>query len=133
MKTDVFCHPRKSVKERALLEREDISAKSKKPLQAFLRMERIAAEAKAQGRELGEVKRRIDGKGIVIFTLPGGSSIRDSGREIFYSAHDEEARGIALVYAGLKWGRNIAMEKGRILFHRELEPKLSKRQQGLLR
>jgi hypothetical protein len=35
-----------AARERTLLEREDISAKGKRQLQAFARMERIAAEAK---------------------------------------------------------------------------------------
>jgi hypothetical protein len=110
-----------AAKERALLEREDISAKGKKQLQAFARMERIAAEAKAQGYDLGDITRRIDGKGVVIFTLAGGGSIRDTGRVLFYSAHDEKAHGVALAYAVLKWGHNIALDKGRILFHHQPE------------
>jgi len=105
-----------AARERALLEREDLSAKAKKPLQAFLRMERIAAEAKAQGYELGDIARRIDGKGVVIFTLASGGSIRDTGKELCYSAHDEKAHGVAIAYAALKWGRNVAQEKGKILF-----------------
>jgi len=72
----------RAFKERALLEREDISAKAEKPLQAFLRMERIAAEYKAQGVDLGDITRRIDGKGVVLFTLPSGGSIRDTGKEL---------------------------------------------------
>jgi hypothetical protein len=105
-----------AAKERALLEREDISAKGKRQLQAFARMERIAAEAKAQGYDLGDIARRIDGKGVVIFTLASGGSIRDTGRELFYSAHDEKAHGVALAYAALKWGKNVNLEQGKILF-----------------
>jgi hypothetical protein len=66
-----------AVKERASLEREDLSAKAKKPLQAFLRMERIVEASKAQGYDLGDIARHVDGKGVVIFTLAsGGSGIR---------------------------------------------------------
>jgi hypothetical protein len=110
-----------TAKERALLEREDISAKAKKPLQAFLRMERIAEASRTQGYDLGDITRRIDGKGIVIFTLASGGSIRDTGKELFYSAHDEKAYGVALAYATLKWGKNIAQEKGKILFRKTPE------------
>ena len=120
--------------ERAVLERENISTKGKRQLQAFLRMERIAEEARAQGRAIGEVKRRIDGKGVIIFTLDNGASIRDTGKEVFYSAHDDKAREIALLYAGLKWGRNVALEEGRILFQQA--PELQREQardQGLSR
>jgi len=90
-------------------------------LQAFLRMDRIAAEAKAQGYELGDIARRIDGKGVVIFTLASGGSIRDTGKELYFSAHDEKAHGVALAYAAFKWGKNIVERKGEILFRRVLE------------
>jgi hypothetical protein len=63
----------------------------------------------------------FDGKGVVIFTLAGGGSIRDTGRELFYSARDEKAHGVALAYAALKWGKNVALENGRILFHQAPE------------
>ena len=110
-----------AAKERALLEREDLSAKAKKPLQAFLRMQRIAAAAKTQGHDLGDIARRIDGKGVVIFTLTSGGSIRDTGKELFYSSHDEMAHGVAIAYAALKWGNNITLEKGKILFRQARE------------
>jgi len=32
-----------------------------------------------------------------IFTLSSGDSIRDTGKEFFFSAHDEKAHGVALV------------------------------------
>ena len=54
-------------------------------------MEQIATEARAEGGELGEIKRRIDGKGIVIFTLESGGTIKDTGKEVFYSSHDQKA------------------------------------------
>ncbi|MDR0239939.1 MAG: hypothetical protein LBI88_06895, partial [Deltaproteobacteria bacterium] len=106
-----------AAKERALLEREDLSAKAKKPLLAFLRMERITAESKAQGFDLGDIARRIDGKGVVIFTLPSGGRIRDTGKELYFSAYDEIAHGVALTYARLKWGQNLTQEQGKIMFH----------------
>ncbi|MDR2488180.1 MAG: hypothetical protein LBD42_01560 [Desulfovibrio sp.] len=58
----------------------------------------------------------VDGRGVVIFTLSSGGSIRDSSKELFYSVHDEKAHGVALAYAALKWGKNIAPEQGRIVF-----------------
>ena len=121
-------------KERKLQERDDISHKCKKQLQAFLRMEQITAE----GGELGEVKRRIDGKGIVIFTLESGGTIRDTGKEIFYSSHDLKAERMALRYAAKKWGKQIEQERGRITFQpekqMELSPlELSKRRKGISR
>ena len=52
--------------------------------------------------ELGEIKRRIDGKGIVIFTLDSGGTIRDTGKKIFYSVHDTKAEQTARRYAEKK-------------------------------
>jgi predicted DNA-binding transcriptional regulator AlpA len=106
-------------KERELQERFGLSGQGKKELQAFLRMEQIAAEARAEGSDLGEIKRRIDGKGVVIFTLDSGGTIRDTGKEIFYSAHDLKAEHAATLYAAKKWGKRIAVEKGRIMFQPE--------------
>jgi len=77
--------------------------------------------SKAGGYDLGDIARHIDGKGVVIFTLPSGGSIRDTGKELFYSTHDEKAHGVALAYAALKWGKNIAQEQGKILFHKAPE------------
>lgn len=89
-------------KERELQERSELSASGKKELQAFLRMERTIAEARADGVELGEIKRRIDGKGIVIFTLDSGGTIRDTGKKIFYSVHDTKVEQTARRYAEKK-------------------------------
>jgi len=108
-------------KERELEERHGISGQTRKNLQAFLRMEQVTAEARAEGGELGEVKRRIDGKGIVIFTLESGGTIRDTGKEIFFSSHDPKAERIALRYAAKKWGKRVALEKDRITFQPERE------------
>jgi hypothetical protein len=116
-----FAHAAAAEKERAALERTDLSPKSRKQLLAFARMELLAEEARAQGNDLGEIRRRIDNKGVVIFTLPSGGSVRDTGREVFYSAHDEKAMELAARYAVLKWGRNVGVEPGRIVFSRGVE------------
>lgn len=127
-------------KESTLQERGDISASGKKQLQAFLRMEQTAAEASAAGQDLGKITRRIDGKGIVIFTLESGGSIRDTGKELFFSSYDEKARQVAVLYAGKKWGKHLAVEKGHITFQAERqregwtpEPELPQKQKGLSR
>lgn len=125
-------------KQRELQERNDISASGKKNLQAVLRMEQITAEARAGGADLGDIKHRIDGKGVVIFTLDGGGTIRDIGKSVFFSVHDSTASHAAKLYAEKKWGKHLAMDKGRIMFQpeRELErpaPKFPIKQKGLSR
>lgn len=108
-------------KERELQEQRGLSANCKKELQAFLRMEQITAESRAEGSPLGEIKRRIDGKGVVIFTLEGGGTIRDTGKEILFSIHDPKAKHTAALYAEKKWGKMLVMEKGCIQFQPERE------------
>lgn len=61
---------------------------------------------------IGEIKRRIDGKGIVIFTLDSGGTIRDTGKELFFSPQDVTAE-IALRYGRKKWGKDIRIEGNR--------------------
>ena len=108
-------------KERELQERDDLSNQGKRQLQAFLRMEQIAAEARAEGTEIGDIKRRIDGKGTVIFTLDSSGTIRDTGKEIFFSAHDYAAGHTAKLYAEKKWGKHLTVEKGRIHYQERHE------------
>ncbi len=125
-------------KERKLQERGDISHKGKKQLRAFLRMEQITAETSADGAEIGEIKRRIDGKGIVIFALESGGTIRDTGKEIFFSSHGVKTQRIAERYAAKKWGKRVALENGCITFQPEREidlstPELQPRKKGLSR
>ena len=125
-------------KERELQERSDLSGQGKKQLQAFLRMEQITAEARAEGSDLGEIKRRIDGKGVVIFTLDSGGTIRDTGKDVFYSAHDSKAEHAALRYATKKWGKRLTVEKGRIVSQPERDidraaPERQQHRKGLAR
>ena len=120
-------------KERELHERQNISNTGKKTLQAFLRMEQVAAEARAAGQIFGEIKRRIDGKGVVIFTLPSGGSIRDTGKKIFYSGHDSKAQEIAEFYAAKKWGKRLSVEIGCITFQPERQLDRSAKQKEISR
>lgn len=103
-------------KERELQEQRGLSLSGKKTLQAYLRMEQVAAEARVEGSPLGEVKRSIDGKGVVLFTLESGGMIRDTGKEVFFSPHDQQAERAAMRYAERKWGKRLAVEKGHIIF-----------------
>lgn len=124
--------------ERKLQERNDISSSGKETLQAFLRMEQVAAEARAEGSDLGEIKRRVDGKGVVIFSLESGGTIRDTGKEVFFSSHDATAERTASLYASKKWGKRLTVEKGRVIFQpgrdKEQSPlEFPQKQEGLFR
>ncbi|CAK7041495.1 MAG: hypothetical protein DELT_02845 [Desulfovibrio sp.] len=120
-------------KERELQEQSNLSASGKKVLQAFLRMEQICAEARAEGSALGDIKRHIDGKGVVIFTLDSGGTVRDTGKEVFFSSRDSKAEHTATLYAAKKWGKRLAVEKGRITFQPEREIERAQHKYGLSR
>ena len=106
-------------------------------------MEQVAAEAQSEGSPLGEIKRRIDGKGIVLFTLESGGMVRDTGKELFFSPHDPQAEYAAKRYAEKKWGKRLAVEKGHIRFQSECKkesqqqeperPSIPNRRQGISR
>jgi len=78
-----------AAKERAALELDGVNGKAKNRLLAVLRMERLVSE-----KTLAGFQHRVDNKGAVIFTLPGGGMIRDEGKELFFSARDETARHV---------------------------------------
>jgi len=48
-----------------------------------------------------------DAKGTVIFTMPKGGTIRDTGSEIHFSPHDEKAKELAQNLAQIKWGPSV--------------------------
>ena len=111
-----------AAREVAALENENISGKGKKQLLAVLRMERLAAEEAAHIRDFSAT---VDRKGTVIFSLPGGGRILDSGTELFFSGNNDTARHIAVRYAQKKWGKSLHVEGNKIV---RLEKKLEKEQ-----
>ena len=90
---------------------------AKKQLLAVLRMEQLAAEEATTGKEaqIRGFSASVDRKGIVIFTLPGGGRILDSGKELFFSGNNEAAHEVAVRYAQKKWGKQIALEGNKIV------------------
>ena len=74
----------------AILENAALSAKTKNRLASMALMESLAGGATA----------RISKHGSVIYTLPGGGKICDTGRSISFS---DEARETALAYMAAKW------------------------------
>ena len=106
-------------KELATLEADNISSKGKNRLLSILRMERLAEEEKLQAQQIeppliAGFSSRIDRKGTVIFSLPGGGSIRDSGKEILFSMGDKATEQATMLYAQAKWGKGIQLEGNRV-------------------
>lgn len=107
-------------KERAILENTDLTGKGKTHLLAVLRMEQLADEERLQ-KDAGQnstliagFRHTVDRKGTVVFTLPGGGIIRDSGKDLFFTAGDMAAEAAAKRYAQKKWGKSIRLEGNRI-------------------
>ena len=98
-------HAEYAAREVAALKNENLSCQGKKQLLAILRMEQIAAHFSAT----------IDRKGTVIFSLPDGGRIMDSGKEIFFSGNNEAAQHIAVQYAQKKWGKGMHVEENKIV------------------
>ena len=71
-----------AAKELAALDNKIMSGKGKKQLLALLRMEQLAAEEITHIRGFSAT---VDHKGIIVFFLPGGGRILDSGKELFFS------------------------------------------------
>lgn len=105
-----------ATRERNAQEAPGVSGKGKTRLLAALRMERLVAEERQRHGEntpcmFDGITCRVDGKGVVIFTIPTGGTVRDTGKTVLFSAGDATAREAAKRYAQSKWGLRIVMEE----------------------
>ena len=132
----VFPHAQAAA-ERAVLESETLSGKSKPRLLSVLRMEQLAEEEHRTSLKAGQAapaisgfRHAVDSKGTVIFTLPGGGRIMDTGRELFFSSQDSVAQNVALDYARKKWGKAVHLEGNKICREqgRDIEREQTKKQ-----
>lgn len=98
-----------AAKERAVLEMDGISGRGKSRLQSVLRMEQVT----------DGFRHHVDRKGAVVFTLQDGSTVRDSGKDVLFSAANDHARKIALQYAQKKWGKQTVLEANKIVRQQE--------------
>lgn len=105
-----------AAKEREILEMDGIDGKGKSRLQAVLRMEQVA----------DGFRHHVDRKGAVVFTLQDGSIIRDSGKEIFFSAISDSAKQTTMLYARKKWGQSIMRSDSKIKHCSNLEQERSR-------
>ena len=126
-----------AAKEVDALENENVSGKAKKHLLSILRMEQLAAEEGTVGgaTHISGFSVTVDRKGVVVFTLPGGGRILDSGKELFFSVNNDDARKAAVRYAQKKWGKSLHMEGNKIVRlekKQEIEP-MRKQQQNMER
>jgi len=52
----------------------------------------------------------IDARGVVMIRLEGGGMVRDDGRRILFSIHDQQARDAASQLAQAKWGKAVGLD-----------------------
>jgi hypothetical protein len=91
-----------------VLSRTGINQKQKRALVSVIKMQEIVA--KETNLQNDDITHQIGLNGTVIFSLKTGGTIRDTGKEIFFSQHDKQARFLVEHYAESKWGRNIGIE-----------------------
>jgi hypothetical protein len=119
-----------AAKARAIQENTKLAHSGKTGLLAILKMQQLAAEETALGKEnpFAGARGDIDANGHVLFTLAGGGLIRDAGMQVSFSAGDQAAQAAALRYAGAKWGPQARMNGN--TFHRA--PIIAKAQMPVL-
>ena len=96
-------------KKEEILDVAGLYNRNRRALLSVLKMQEVVAQ---EGTFMEEPKYRIDGNGTVIFDLPGGGTIRDTGREIHFSHHDNLSKDIAQKYAQKRWGYQINFVNG---------------------
>ena len=109
-------------KKEEILDVVGISNRNRRALLSVLKMREVLS--KENGFE-PELKYRIDGNGTVIFYLPTGGTIRDTGREIHFSHHDNMAFNLAPKYAQKRWGRSIILTYGVIKINHDRKHKVT--------
>jgi hypothetical protein len=107
-----------------------INQKHRRALVAVVKMQELVAKETDWKKD--GIKHRIDVSGTVIFTLKTGGTIRDTGKEVYFSPHDSQAVSLGEQYAKMKWGRNVVIEGNTCKFGKQVE-KQRENQQGLSR
>lgn len=105
-----------SAKERQLLMTEGRSGQEKQRLVALNKMdylvdlERLQRMSASDQRPLFDgTTWKIDNRGVIIYSLPNGGTVRDDGEKLFFSS-DEATEKAALIYGQLKFGKNIVLK-----------------------
>lgn len=116
---------RRQIRIKTLEKEQQISAtalntKHRGGLIALTRMDQLVAQealertAKTVDRQIFiGVRHAIDNNGIVIFTLPGGGTIRDTGKKLHFSL-DETTQKAAIIYGQARFGKDIQLKDNTI-------------------
>jgi len=116
---------RRQIRLNALKKEQQINAaaintKHRGGLIAITRMDQLVAQealqrtVKTDNRKMFVgVRYAIDNNGIVIFTLPEGGTIRDTGRKVHFSL-DETTQKAAIIYGQARFGKDIQLKDNTI-------------------
>jgi flagellar hook protein FlgE len=104
-------------RQQKILDMKQVTSMQKKALISVEKMREILEKERLFDKNITALKNyRIDTKGLVLFTFDNGSSIRDTGKEIHFTPHDEQIRKIALQFSRQKWGGKFVMTDDMIVF-----------------
>jgi hypothetical protein len=117
-------------RQAAVMSRLGINQKHKRALVSIIKMRELIA--KETGLKNEDIKHNISVNGTVIFTLKTGGTIRDTGKEIYFSSHDSQAGILGEKYARMRWGRNVLFEGNSFRFVKPIAQQKDK-PQGLSR
>lgn len=93
--------------KQAVLANDKLTTNDKKRLLAVMRLE----------EKIGvRLKTSISPSGVIIFALPTGGTIRDTGKQIYFSEFDPKAIIAAQAYAAIKWGKMQHATENTIVF-----------------
>ena len=92
---------------------QDVSRRARRGLLAVAKAHELA-ELESVGprakRLFTEFTSSIDARGTVFIHLANGGMIRDMGKEIAFTAHDDTTQEAALLFARAKWGKAVRLE-----------------------
>ena len=103
-------------KEKEIFLNEKLLKQEKNALLAIIKMKQLAEGEAVKGNPASDnIKHHIDSKGTVIFTLPNGKTVRDTGKAIHFG-DDALAREVAFLLAKSKWGNKTQFKDNQIVF-----------------
>ena len=97
-------------KEKEIIENRKLLNPEKSALLAIVKMRQLAEGEIAKGnKDFEGLKHHIDNKGTVIFTMPNGGHIKDSGKQIWFSNGDK-CKQLARLYSAQRWGKKLELQ-----------------------
>lgn len=82
-------------RQKEALAQPGLTKRHRRALQTVLKMRELLEQETTPGTPTPKVKYRLDTKGTVIFTLPDGATIRDTGGAVHFSANNDLAARLA--------------------------------------